>query len=58
MIVDCGNICGKIEKIVRLEREKIGVVIDIDPTLMVVLCGLKKSRDGGKKYNNKKHWAA
>ena len=36
--VICGKICGNIENIVRLEK-KIGVVVDIDSLIMVVVSG-------------------
>ena len=34
----CGKICGEIDKFVRLEK-KIGVVVDIDSPIMIVVCG-------------------
>ena len=33
----CGKICGKINKL--LDWNKIGVVVDIDTPIMIVVCG-------------------
>ena len=36
VVVVCGKICGKIETLIGT---KIGVVVDIEPPIMVLVCG-------------------
>ena len=37
LVVVCGEMCGKIEEEKNLIGEKNGVVVDIDPMIMIVV---------------------
>ena len=51
MVAVCGEMCGKIEKL--LDRNKIGVVVDIDSVIMIVVT--KRLKDKKAKYKNTKY---
>ena len=33
----CGEMCGKIEKLLDQKKKKIGMVVDMDPVIMIVV---------------------
>ena len=43
VVVVCGEMCGKIEKLSDW-RTKIGVVVDIDPMIMIVVTKRQKRK--------------